>query len=158
MKKGLVIFLSIIIVLASAFFYCRNWWEKKQLKIEMGYARSEFPWRDYSQDELNKMYPQIKNADVPTRTAPEETYAKFREALRTNNLNLAIEQLNKESGRYEENRKTLTDAYNEGKFPERIEKESMYEAIASYYYLRNGFKTHISFMKNENGDWGLEIF
>jgi hypothetical protein len=154
-----------VVVLAWAGF---SWWQTKQAQIKLGVASDKFPYRGYTQEELNKMYPQIKNADVPTRTTPEETYAKFREALKTNNLEMAIEQLSKESEKYEENKKTLEQAYKDGKFagaykeyPEKIEKQSMYESIASYYYFRKvggeDQKTHLSFIKDSNGDWKIDI-
>jgi flagellar basal body-associated protein FliL len=168
-KKQIFIVIIILILTAALVWLCANWWQTKQLKIQQGLANDKFPYKDYTQEELNKMHPQIKNADVPTRTTPEQTYANFREALRMNNLDMAIEQLSKESEKYEENKKTLEQAHGEGKFleaykeyPEKIEKESMYESTASYYYLRRAneqaFKTHISFIKNSNGDWKIDIF
>jgi len=163
---GIVILAALVI---GGYFYFQNWWEIKQIKIEKGLASEKFPWRDYTQEELAKMYPQIKYADVPTRITPEETYAKFRQALKDNNLEMAIEQLAEESEKYEENKQILTKFYNEGKFseaykeyPEKIEKSSMYESIASYYYFRNkegqDFKIHISLLKDINGDWKLDNF
>jgi len=170
--KKIKIIIGIIILAAlviGGYFYFQNWWEIKQIKIEKGLASEKFPWRDYTQEELAKMYPQIKYADVPTRITPEETYAKFRQALKDNNLEMAIEQLAEESEKYEENKQILTKFYNEGKFseaykeyPEKIEKSSMYESIASYYYFRNkegqDFKIHISLLKDINGDWKLDNF
>ncbi|PIY75440.1 MAG: hypothetical protein COY85_00135, partial [Candidatus Portnoybacteria bacterium CG_4_10_14_0_8_um_filter_40_50] len=97
---GIVILAALVI---GGYFYFQNWWEIKQIKIEKGLASEKFPWRDYTQEELAKMYPQIKYADVPTRITPEETYAKFRQALKDNNLEMAIEQLAEESEKYEEN-------------------------------------------------------
>lgn len=147
--------------------YANKWAGEKMQKVVLGLAEPNFPYRDYTDEELAKMYPQIKYADVPTRVTPEQTYTNFREALRTNNLDLALEQLGRESERYGENAKVLTDAYNQGKFseayqayPEKIEKESMAESIASYYYFRKegdiNLKTHISFTKDANGDWKLD--
>ena len=170
MSKKIVYILGVVILAAlilGGFFYFQNWRQIKQEKIKLSLAENKFPYREYTQEELNKMYPQIKNADVPTRTTPEQTYAKFREALQTNNLELAIEQLSKESEKYEENKETLEQAHKDGKFleahkeyPEKIEKESMYESIASYYYLRNttneSYKVHISFIKDSNGDWKID--
>jgi hypothetical protein len=115
------------------------------------------------------MYPQIKYADVPTRTTPEQTYAKFREALRTNNLEMALEQLDLLTSRYKDNKKTIEQAYKENKFkeaynsyPEKIEKESMSETLATYYYFINkegkNFRTYLGFTKNQNGDWLITEF
>jgi len=165
MKKYFAIIIFLAVVAGSIFGY--RWYEIKMKKIEIGLAEPVFPYRDYTQEELNKMYPQIKYADVATRVTPEETYAKFRQALKENNLEMAIEQLSKESKNYAENVKTITKAHEENRFreafenyPENIEKESMAESIASYYYFRKesdiNLKTHISFIKDANGDWKLD--
>jgi len=170
MKVYLVAIIVIVILIAAgSFYFYKSWLPTKQLKIQLGLASDKFPWRDYTQAELDKMYPQIKYADIPTRVTPEQTYAKFREALKTNNLELALEQLDKLTPKYKDNKKTLEQAYKDGKFteaygsyPEKIEKESMYEAIASFYYLvdREGkkFVTHVGFAKDQNGDWLLTDF
>jgi len=156
------------VLLGGSFYFWRFWWPVKEAKILQGMSDCNFPWRDYSQTELNKLYPQIRNAAVPTRVTPEETYAKFREALRTNNLNLALEQLYKEAGkRYQENKVILEKSHEKGEFkiaykqyPEKIERQSMSEALAAYYYFRtdNGkkVKTHIGFVKNAYGDWKMD--
>jgi len=167
--KKLFLILIIVILTVVLVWSGIKWRQTKQLKIQQGLANDKFPYKDYTQNELNKMYPQIKNADVPTRTTPEQTYANFREALRMNNLDMAIEQLSKESEKYEENKKTLEQAHGEGKFaeasreyPEEIRKAYMYEAIAQYEYdvLENGkiFVNSISFTKDFNGDWKMDIF
>ena len=168
-KKVVYIFIILIVavLVLGGFFYFQNWRHDKQEKIKLGLAENRFPYREYTQEELNKMYPQIKNADVLTRITPEETYAKFREALRTNDLNMAIEQLSKESEKYEENKNTLTQAHKNSKFltaikeyPEEIRKSYMYEAIAQYEYdiLKDGktFVNSITFIKDSNGDWKLD--
>ncbi|MFH1956475.1 MAG: hypothetical protein ABIJ28_02410 [Patescibacteria group bacterium] len=167
MKKYFAIIIFIA-VLASAILGYR-WYEIKMKKIEIGLAEPNFPYRDYTQEELNKMYPQIKYADVATRIIPEETYAKFRQALKENNLEMAIEQLSKESVRYEENVDALTNFSQENKFqelyqhyPEKIEKSSMYESIAQYEYeyYSTQYKQYligsINFAKDANGDWKLD--
>ena len=165
-KKIIIVLLAIIIVLFLVWLGI-DWWQAKQEKIKLGIASDKFPYRDYTQEELDKMYPQVKNADVPTRTTPEQTYAKFREALKTNNLEMAIEQLSKDSEKYEENKKTLEEAHKEGKFtkvykeyPEKIEKEYLAEARAQFYFLekKNGdmFRYPMNFIKDSNGDWRID--
>ncbi|MBU1102855.1 hypothetical protein KJ853_04370, partial [Patescibacteria group bacterium] len=143
-RKILWVIIILILAVASAggYFYFQKWWGVKEQKIQMGLASDKFPWRDYTQEELNKMYPQIKYADVLTRVTPEETYAKFREALRTNNLEMAMEQLSKESKKYQENKADLEKAYKGGKFIniyneylEKLEKSYMYESIAQFYFI-----------------------
>jgi hypothetical protein len=168
MNKKLIIAIIVLLIAAVLIWAGLSWWKTKQLQIKLGIASDKFPYRLYTQEELNKMYPQIENADVPTRTTPEQTYANFREALKTNNLEMAVEQLSKESEKYEENKKTLEGAHGDGKFtevyneyPEKIEKEYMAEAMAQFYFVenKNGEKTSypINFIKDSNGDWKIDI-
>lgn len=167
MKK----YFAIIIVLAVAVgaFFGYKWYETKMQKVGLGLAEQNFPYRDYSEEELTKMYPQIKYADVATRITPEQTYAKFRQALKENNLEIALEQLSKESERYKENADTLTKFSQENKFQElqqhyseKIEKANMYEAIAQYEYeyysvqYKQDLIGSINFIKDGNGDWKLD--
>jgi len=164
MKKIIWVIIIIVILAGGCWYGTQIWWSKKQLKIQLGLAEPDFPWWDYTQEELDKLYPQIRYADVPTRVTPEETYAKFREALRTNNLELAIEQLSEESERYDKNKEAIEKAYEEKKlssifkeYPENIEKEYMYEAMAQFYFLENdGSRYPIDFLKDVNGDWKMD--
>jgi len=160
---GIVILAALVI---GGYFYFQNWWEIKQIKIEKGLASEKFPWRDYTQEELAKMYPQIKYADVPTRITPEETYAKFRQALKDNNLEMAIEQLAEESEKYEENKQTLTQAYKNNIFsdavknyPETIWRSNFGDSIGQLCYEQihedGKFVGCSSFIKDVNGDWKL---
>lgn len=167
-KITLAILALAFLALALGNYYVQRWVDFKMAKVRQGLAQSQYPWRDYTAAELNKMYPQIKYADVPTRVTPEQTYAKFRQALKDNNLTIAIEQLSKSSReRWGENVADLTDAYNKGKFAEiykkyleKLEKSYMYESIAQYYFIEsiNGKITNypISFIKDANGDWKMD--
>jgi len=167
MKKYFAIIIVLAVVAIAIFGY--KWYETKMKKVDLGLAEQNFPYRDYTESELAKMYPQIKYADVETRVTPEQTYAQFRQALQENNLEMAIEQLGKESGRYEENADTLIQFYQENKFqelhqhyPEKIEKLSMYESIAQYEYdyyssqYKQNLIGSINFIKDANGDWKLD--
>ena len=170
-RKTILIILLLLTIITSIIgkVYFDKWLEVKMKKIEFGLAEPTFPFRDYTQEELNKMYPQIKNADVPTRTTPEETYAKFRQALKENNLQMAIEQLSRESERYGENVKVLEESFKKREFqnlyehfPQKIEKVYMYETIAQYEYefysleYRRTLIGSISFIKDSNGDWKID--
>ncbi|MDD5290729.1 MAG: hypothetical protein PHZ04_01305 [Patescibacteria group bacterium] len=167
LKKIIIIGIIAIIVVGLFGVYLNFWTMRKMDKVALGLASPDFPYADYTEEELAKMYPQIKYADVATRITPEQTYAKFRQALKENNLELAIEQLSKESGkRYNENKEALTQAHQEGRFgqiyssyPEKIEKENMYEVRAQFYFLqKEGDETMrypLDFIKDVNGDWKL---
>jgi len=167
--KKIIIIGAIAVILAAVLgVYLNAWTIRKMDKISLGLAEPNFPYRDYTEAELAKMFPQIKNADVATRTTPEETYAKFRQALKDNNLEMAIGQLSKDSGRYKENKDDLAKAYEEERFvkifdsyPEKIIQDNMYESLSQYYfdYKENGVeKTHfVNFIKNFDGDWKIDI-
>lgn len=167
-KKYIWSIIILAVLFSAGFYYFQyHWWPVKEQKIQMGFASDKFPWRDYTQEELDKLFPQIKYADIPTRVTPEQTYANFREALRTNNLDLAVEQLSVESKNYQENKANLEGVYKEGKFTslykeylEKIEKGYMYEALAQYYFVENksGKITNypIVFSKDVSGDWKMD--
>jgi flagellar basal body-associated protein FliL len=167
MKKKVILVLLVLIIVAVFCYAGASWWKTRQAQIKMGIASDKFPYRLYTQEELNRMYPQIKNADVPTRTTPEQTYANFREALRMNNLDMAIEQLSKDSEKYEENKKTLEEAYDSGKFisglsdyPEKTERSNFGDSIGSLCYEQaddtNKISACTSFIKDSNGDWKID--
>lgn len=167
--KKIIIGIVVVVLIAGLAPFAYKWVRQKIEKVRIGLAEPNFPFRDYSQDELNKLYPQIKYADVPTRVTPEETYAKFRQALKENNLEMAVEQFSKSSDkRYREYVDTLTKFYKENKFgelynnyyPERISKVYIDESIGQYEYdhMENGkvFLNSIDFTKDSNGDWKLD--
>jgi len=131
MNKKLLYLVIVVAVIAVGFFGYK-FVNEKMIKVGLGLARQTFPFKDYTGEELEKLFPQIKNADVSTRVTPEETYAKFREALKNNNLEMAIAQLSPEAESYQRNVDILNKAYEEGKFgeayngyPEKIEKACM---------------------------------
>lgn len=168
--KKIIWAIIIILVLAGGCWYgSQVWWPKKQLKIQLGLAEPDFPWWDYTQEELDKLYPQIRYADVPTRVTPEETYAKFREALRTNNLELALEQFYDGNRTGVEATNSMRQFYEEDKFrelynhyPANLEKVNMYESIAQYEYTYFSSQYDqeligtIDFVKDANGDWKMD--
>ena len=162
--------LIILVVLGGSYFY-KIWWPQRQAMIKLGLAESKFPWRAYSQNELSALYPQIKYANVPTRVTPEQTYANFREALRTNNLDLALGQIGISSGTNTSKEATnnIQQFFKDNKFvelysryPESIKKVSMYESIAQYEYTyySSQYKQELigsmSFIKDANGDWKMD--
>lgn len=166
-KIALVILLLAGAALAVGNYYGQRWVDWKMAKVGQGLAESRFPWRDYTQTELDKMFPQIKYADVATRVTPEQTYAKFRQALKDNNLQMAIDQLSREGEKFVDNKDYLSKLSKDNKFvkiykdyPEQILKANMYESIAQYYFLINedghNLRQYIEFSKDANGDWKMD--
>lgn len=170
MNKKIIWGVVILVVLAAVLggFYCyKVWWPQRQMMISLGLAEANFPWRAYTQEELNRLYPQTRYADVPTRVTPEQTYAKFREALRTNNLEMALEQLSKESAKYTENSEKLKKAHNENRFmsslnlyPEKSWRSTFGESLGSLCYDQLYDEEKIVgcsvFIKDASGDWKMD--
>ena len=165
--KKIIIGIVVVVLIAGLAPFVYKWVGQKIEKVKIGLAEPNFPYRDYSQEELNKMYPQIKYADVPTRVTPEETYAKFRQALKENNLEMAVEQLSRDSKKYEENKNDLAQAHKESRFediyrdyPERIWRGTFGESIGQLCYNQqyesSEFVGCSGFIKDINGDWKLD--
>jgi len=165
-----LIVILIIILLSGCFYLWQFWWPEKQLKIQMGLTNPSFPWKDYTEAEFKEKYPQLFGDDIQTRITPEETYTKFREALRTNNLELVLEQINLETGMTgKESEQFIREEYAAGRlaelyshYPEKIEKANMYEVIAQYEYdyyseeYKQNLIGTINFIKNADGDWKMD--
>ena len=62
-KIALAVLLLISVILFIGNYYAQKWVDFKMAKVSIGLAEGNFPYRDYTQEELDKMYPQIKNAD-----------------------------------------------------------------------------------------------
>jgi len=169
-KIALVVLLVAALALVVGNYYLQRWTDAKMFKVSLGMAENTFPWRDYTEAELAKMYPQIRYADVPTRVTPEQTYAKFRQALKENNLDMAVEQLSRSSGkRFNENKDSLTVLFKQNKFGElykyyneKIDKSWMSETLAQYdfnYYsaeYKRQLVGTLDFVKDANGDWKMD--
>lgn len=170
-KKIFLIILAVFCAIAVGLIVFRTaympWREVKEQKIMLGLASPRFPYLNYSVDKLEKMHPQVKNADVPTRIAPKETYSLFRQGLKENNLPMVLDQLANDSARYDSNVESIKKAFDEGRFveiyekyPEVIEESTTGDAFAEYHFdqIENEkvLVESIQFIKNSDGDWKLE--
>ena len=177
LKKRKIITAVIFIIIFLAIVYLgwteyNQWWQVRKEYVRMGLAENKFPYRMYTERELvekgiwTSESPALKA--VPTRTTPEETYAKFRQALIDGDLDKAAECFVKE--KQEEYKEALIKAKEEGRIPEildqlteiyprgeTITKGYMGEAITTYeiFIIENGKKVSnaIPFEKNWDGDW-----
>lgn len=144
---------GMFLILAGA-----NWYMLKQDAIRIGLARPDFPYTKYSQDELNKMYPQYPNENVPTTQTPEETYAKFIAALKAGDIDGAMNNFGQKN--YDEHREILVKEQKKDNFgsilkilDQPIKSEMKLETIAQYR-LRD--KYFIEFIKDIDGIWKIE--
>ena len=80
-----------IFILGVGLIFCGYWWFLgKQARVLSGTARANFPYRDYSTEELNQLYPQYFNENVPTVRSPEVTYTLFVAALKKGDFDEAV--------------------------------------------------------------------
>jgi len=182
-KKIVSLVLFIIIFCAIVYIgwsSCSDWYKERQQWVKMGFAEDKFPYKMLGERELVEKglwsgeSPAL-NA-VPTRTTPEETYAKFRQALIDGDIDKAVECFTKE--KQEEYRDTLLKAEEEGRIPgvikkmtdilprgERITTGSTGDASTTYEILFKEKETDtmytsypVLFDKNWDGDWLMEDF
>lgn len=142
-----------------------NWYLIKQREVRLGMSKSSFPYTKYSQEELNKMYPQYLNENVPTRVTPEETYAKLIAALKAGDLEEASLQFT--AGQQAEWLKSLKKIKENGLLGVMIEDldkklEKVYlDTTMGQYSIgieKNGeiWGRDINFIKDSNGDWKIK--
>lgn len=134
--------------------------------VEEGLASPKFPYLKYSQQDLNKMYPQYQNEDIETTQTPEETHAIFVGHLKAGNIEEAVEccfvkgdwKKMKEGLRKVEDQGELSIMIND--LDTEITKDLDLGNKASYSYTAisdGGEYGHtISFIKKTNGVWLIE--
>lgn len=157
----------VLILLSGLLFiiYCYGWFLMKQNLVLSGNARPDFPYARYTEDELNKMYPQYANEKVPTRMSPEQTYAKFIEALKKGDLEEASKQF--VLGKQKEWLASLQKIKEKGMmesfirdFDKNLIKDSLYETTAQFSIgienAGNISGRRIGFLKDSQGDFKIE--
>lgn len=139
-----------------------GWYLTKQKQVRLGMARPDFPYFKYSQDELNKLYPQYPLENVKTTQTPEQTYAKFISALKAGDLEGASKFF--VTKKQEEYLVALEKAKKEGRLAEIISSVDMpvkaQEELDSFAYFVYGDKqdsnAKIIFEKNIDGVWQID--
>ena len=142
-----------------------NWYLIKQKDVRLGMARPMFPYTKYSQNELDKMYPQYLNENVPTRVTPEQTYAKLLAALKAGDLEKASQQFTAEQ--QSEGLKSLKKIKEDGLLAQmigdldkKLNKNMMSGAMAQFMISidKDGEKwaRPVDFIKDSNGDWKIK--
>lgn len=150
----IVFFIGIVFILLGY-----NWFQNKMARVGTGTARSTFPYADYSQEELNKLYPQTPAENVATIQTPEETYGKFRVYLKNNDINGALSLVFK---RYKSNfEKLFRQSQKDGtvenlykKLPENITRLNCLDTIC--IYKLGDTDSEIEFIKSIQGIWLIE--
>lgn len=139
-----------------------NWYMLKQDAIRIGMARPNFPYTKYSQDELNKMYPQYPNENVATTQTPEETYAKFIAALKAGDIDGAMKNFSQKN--YKEYRDGFEKDKRENKLEYIIQRldrslklKDRLDTFAGYFLENDENKNYIiEFVKDADGVWKID--
>lgn len=156
----LLVVLGLFLILVGV-----NWYLIKQKEARLGLARPDFPYTRYTQEELNKMYPQVLNENVPTRQTPEETYAKFIAALKTGDLEEASKQF--VVGKQKEWLESLEKIKEKGLLNDFIQdydkslREDLKSDVSAQYMISiveagKQVARPIRFIKDSNGDWKID--
>lgn len=155
------------IVIVGLIFGAYGWFLKRQQRVLDGFARPNFPYSDYSVEELGKMFPQYANENVTTIRTPEATHRMFVDKLKAGDLNGAVECC-VVRGNQKETLELLNGVKARGQWDlmlgdiEVIKRESLLDTMATYSYLGtlNGQKVGnlINFIKNNQGIWLIKSF
>lgn len=162
-KKLWLVIVGTSILLVVLILACFAWIFNRLELVNAGMANPVFPYKKYSQADLNKMYPQYVNENVATTRTPEETHRLFVDKLKAGDLDGAVEccfvkedwVLRKEG---------LLEVKNSGYLDQmildldtQIEPEFVGDTLSSYNYFaeRDGklLGSIIEFQKNEEGVW-----
>lgn len=164
-----VIVFSIVgaMVVAGLVFGAYGWFLGRQKRVVDGFARPNFPYSDYSIEELGRLYPQYANENVVTTRTPEETHKMFVDKLKAGDLNGAVECCFR-TGDWGEMKAGLENVKEKGQLNTMIKDldteirndmkvDINKDAIGTYFYSStiNGEKwgSSIDFVKNNQGIW-----
>ncbi|MBI4992939.1 MAG: hypothetical protein HZC26_02275 [Candidatus Magasanikbacteria bacterium] len=167
MTKKFVVWTALITVaVLFLIFFSFAWVMNRQDLVLAGLAKPFFPYFKYSQEELNKLYPQYINADVATTQSPEETHKLFVSKLKEGDLNGAVECCFVRGGQ-KDMKESLEHIKKDGLLPKMasdldtiIKKISLDSSRAVYSYsvlkVDQNFGHRINFIKNSQGVWLIE--
>lgn len=163
-RKILVIAGYYVLIVVGLFLILAgvNWYLTKQKQVRLGMARPDFPYIKYTQEELNKLYPQYPLENVKTTQTPEQTYAKFISALKAGDLKTASESF--VIKKQKEYIVALEKAKKEGRISEIIDSVDRSIKVQEYldsfaYYIyedKQESNTKIIFEKDANGVWQID--
>ncbi|MFA6485988.1 MAG: hypothetical protein WCT40_01305 [Candidatus Magasanikbacteria bacterium] len=166
--RSSVIILAIIIFVLGLVLIVGGygWFLKKQARVLVGTARPTFPYSDYSQADLNRLYPQeIDYSGVPDKQTPEQTHALFLSALKKGDFDAAVNCCFR-AGDREKTKEFLNGVKQKGMLNlmisdiTNIDPDFRSENKATYVYdgTWNGKKiaNFMQFMKSLDGIWYIE--
>lgn len=138
-------------------------------RVNEGLASPDFPYRDYTMEELGRLYPHEKEInEIPTTRTPEETHKLFMDYLKKEDFKNAAECCFRD-GDWEEMEGFLYNVKEGGYLDTMISDLEIIEGdfrdqydTASYNFLGTykgvKIKNEIKFIKNSQGIWLMERF
>ncbi|HPU92347.1 MAG TPA: hypothetical protein PLD97_01995 [bacterium] len=139
------------------------WFVSRQNLIRLNLAQPNFPYTRYSDEDLEEKFPQYPNEKVETTQTPEQTYAKFIDALKKGDVEgmRGLFYGNK----YDEYEKYFLDDIKNNKLDETIKlfdrqlilKDDL-ETMRGYNLDGFGDKYIIEFIKDLDGIWKIDSF
>ena len=165
MKKfflGLGILVLGVILIAGAY----SWFLQKQQRVLNGTARPDFPYSDYSDSELEKLYPHDAENITSTVQSPEETHQKFLTALKKEDFNEAVNCCFREGDRVKI-KEGLVSLKKSGELKQmikdldtdiKLDLDGSVERTYEYSIKKDNkiFGVSINFIKTSNGYWYIE--
>ena len=154
----LLLFLGLLLILIGYV-----WYINKQNLVRLNLAQPSFPYAKYSDEELEEKFPQYPNEKVATVQTPEQTYAKFIEALKRGDVEGML--VNFTERKRNEYREFLLNEIKEKKLNEllnRLDKTiyqiESFETIANYSFQqgRKDGDSFIEFVKDLDGVWKID--
>lgn len=138
-----------------------NWYLTKQKQVRLGMARPDFPYFKYTQEELNKLYPQYPLEYVKTTQTPEQTYAKFIAALKAGDLEGArsfFTEKNSEKYFFEFSKRKKEGSLNVivTDLDKKLEQKESLDTFAQYKFIGEDVNYVVEFVKNINGVWKID--
>ncbi len=164
-KKKLGAWLLVLVLGVVAIFSAYGWFLNKQKRVLVGTARPTFPYSDYSDAELQKMFPHDAENTAPTVQSPEQTHDLFLAALKKEDFDAAVNCCFREGDRVKM-KEFLVGLKSKGQLSlmmsdiKDIKKENIGSVVSEYSYLGtyNGDKVGnmMTFIKTTSGYWYIE--
>lgn len=162
LSLGILIFGVVVILVVSGILV------KRQKLVAEGLANPKFPYKKYTQTEINKLYPpQVINENIETTQTPEETHKQFIDNLKKGDINAAVECCFRQ-GDWAEKKKFIQGVKDKGMYDlmvkdlSVIEKDLVLDTMATYVYggTYQGKKVGniMEFVKVSNGKWLIKEF
>ncbi len=164
--KKIFLGLGVLVLGVLIIFGAYSWFLQKQERVLNGTARPDFPYRDYSDSELEKLYPHDAENTAPTVQSPEQTHEKFLAALKREDFNEAVNCCFREGDRAKI-KTGLLQLQKSGDLKQmikdldtdiKLDLDGSMTKTFRYSSVRNGKRigTTIDFIKTSNGYWYIE--